>query len=341
MQTTKSWAVCVVGALVGAALCILPFGAQAAHPHYRIELRAPKYLPTCNDSDGLRDALNLALPESLLEPPATRVLEFRVDRAPGGGFVADVTAKELNGRVIASIHEAYPHLTECFKVLHKIAVSASAWLNELEGPFVEPPSPPATPSLPAPPLPPPPAPPQCPVCDTPRPAPPKPAPSEPRGFIGAGGFVSLGAAPITVVGLQFAGGWRPWRSWSFELDMRGTFPADAVPQKVTPIRVHSIFSVAFAPCYRIGAFGACMRGLFSNLWVEPITLASSDTETFQALGFGPRAFWERRLAERWTVRIDADLVFPFALPSIDVRSQDRWASPPMNGGASVSIFAWF
>jgi hypothetical protein len=292
-------------------------------------LYAPKQLPTCNDLEGLRDALNLALPESILEAPATRVLEFRVDRAPDGGFVADITAKELDGRVIDSLHETYPHVTECFKVLHKIAVATPVWLSELDGAFEKAPTPA------------PPAQPPCPACTPPPPPPPKPVPIERRVFLGAGGFVSLGVAPTTLVGLQLAGGFRAFRSWSFDFALRGTFPATALPLEWTPVRVQSILSFAAAPCYRIGVFGACIVGLFSNMWVESLTLTKSPVDTAQFVGIGPRIFLDKRLTDRWSVRLDAEVIIPLLFAGFADEALARWDAPLINGNANASFFAWF
>lgn len=329
-------------ALVTAVLWFTsPRIANAEPVRYRFELHAPKHLQNCNDPAGLREELRLALAHPLLEPPASRVLDVRIDRPFGGDYAVKVTLMDLEGHALESFTHAYPGSFECFKVLHKVALLAAIEMQKDlpardESPATTtsqaPPAAASSPSCPA-------APP-CPVCETPRPAPPKPTPIERHRFVGAGWFVSFGAAPATVVGVQLVGGWRPWRSLSFELDVRGTFPADAV-LAMTPFRVYSVLSVAFAPCYRVGAFGACVRGVFSNSWVERLTLPSSDVETFQAVGIGPRVLLEKRLAERWTLRIDGDLVLPFALPSNDDEAPQRWARPPINGGASVSILASF
>lgn len=345
MRPTKSshksapqcWLSIVAGTFV-IAICL---EARAEPPHYRIDFAAPKHLPYCDDPEGFRGVLALALSRDLLEPPASRVLDVRVDKPNGGDYIVNIAIKELDGRVIMALRETHPRSMECFKVLHSAALAAALEIDK-DVPVVD--QTPQTTTAPASSKPPP-----CPICEKPPaplcktpPAPAaKPVPDERNWFVGLGGSTVLGAAPANVVGLQLAAGWKWARSWSIETNVRGTFPATVLPLDTTRIRVHSILSFAVAPCYRLKALGACVVATGANMWVEPLTLASSNNSTSQYLGVGPRVFVEKRLAERWSLRVDGEIVVPFMFNRNRSDSDAHWNSTRITGGANVSFLAWF
>lgn len=308
-----------------------PVEACADPPHYRIDFTAPKHLPHCNDPDGFRGVLALALSRDVLESPASRVLDVRLDKPHGGDYVVDIAVKELDGKVITTLRETHPRSTECFKVLHSAALTAALEIDKSLPPVEEPSSRPEAP----------PPPPPCPVCEEPRPNPRKQTSIDRRWFVGLGGFASLNAAPATVVGLQLAGGRRLAPSWSIELDGRWAFPTVAYVDHVLPVRVLSVVSAAAAPCWRRGAFGVCGVISFSNMWFEVSQIDQPPTGTAQDAGFGVRGFIEHRLSERWSVRFDAELIGRLSIsPMDDDVPELRWPSIPLVGNASATLFLW-
>ncbi|MBK9263127.1 MAG: hypothetical protein IPM54_25400 [Polyangiaceae bacterium] len=212
---------------------LLPNVARAEAPHYRVELSVPPSLPDCKREMDLNGMLLPMLDGPLLEPPAERVIMVRIAKTPAI-YRLDVVVKDLDGQMLEEERIDLPANMSCFEVLYRGALRAAVQMNKGVKPAkAEQAQCPAAPP-PPPPSPPPPAAPPGARSET-RPPPSQPAPFE-RWFVGLGGFVSLGAAPATVVGLQLAGGWRWAPSWSIEANVRGTFPTDALLEGVTPVR---------------------------------------------------------------------------------------------------------
>jgi hypothetical protein len=316
--------------------------ASAEPERYRVELHAPAHLPTCNDPIGLREELTLALAQPLLEPPASRVLDVRIERPIGGDYAVIVALMDLEGHAIESFTHAYPGSMECFKVLHKVALLAAIEMEKkLESrsesrPTPSAPQPQACPSAP-----------KCPTCESPPPPPPTnpPAP-EPRKlrnvYVGAGPQIALGIAPEIVAGGQLVGGWQWTPSWSAELNFGATFPRDTRPWGPTVVHVYTAFSIGAAPCYRIGTFGVCGLVEWSRLWFQRRGFTSYDDHTSDAFRLGLRGFMEQRVAERLSLRVDLDVAAPVQRSNIrDDRQQERWEMQHVTGNFNAALVAWF
>lgn len=314
--------------IVGCTLATATPADAQAEPRYRVDFSGPRDLPNCNDSNGFRALLELAQPRDLFDPPASRVLDVRV-RAPNSReVVVDITLNELDGRVRNTHQHTYPRSMECYKILHLAAVAAAVDLDR-----DAPPKPPAA-SPQKPPEPPPP----CPPCEVPR----APAPKPPRTwFVGAGARVDFGVAPDQIIGGHFILGWRPSPRWSFEAHGRATLPEDTRPLGPTVVRVHSIASLGFVPCYRIEPFGFCGELILGNMWFTTL-LKHPQLDTVLFWGAGIRGFLEQRLSDRWSMRMDVDLFMPFWRAQVaDDIQRDRWETSIVAGSASASVFTWF
>ena len=225
----------------------------------------------------------------------------------------------------------------CFEVLYRGALRAALHMNLNATTATTKPTP-----CPVPPPPPPPPPPPCPACEMPKSEPPKPASADRRWFIGAGGLVGFGIAPEIAAGMQIMVGWRPTSSWSFEVHAGAALPDDTRPLGPTVVRVHTITSLAIAPCYRFGSLGACWLVAGGAMAFESLNVTRPHVGFAPLVATGPHVFFEHRLSDRWSVRGDADIVLPLFSPEIrDNASKDRWRPTPITGSASVSLLVQF
>lgn len=313
--------------IVGCTL-VMPIPANAqAEPQYRIDFSAPKELPNCNDPNGFRALVELAQPRDLFGKTATRVLAVRIQAPSTREIVVDIALEELDGQVRNTRQQTYPRSMECYKILHLVAVSAAIDLDQ-DAP------PPAAPKPP-----PPPPPPPCSPCEVPR----APAPKRLRHwFVGAGTRLDMGVAPDELIGGHFVVGWRRSASWSFEAHLRATLPKDTRPLAKTVVRVHSIGSIEFVPCYRREPFGFCGEFVVGNMWFTFLDLKYPQLDTTLFWGAGIRGFLEQRLSDRWSVRMDVELFVPFLQAHVaDDIERDRWQTSIISGSASASVFVKF
>ena len=94
-------------------------------------------------------------------------------------------------------------------------------------------------------------------------------------------------------------------------------------------------------CAASFAIGLCGLTTFNNMWTQTIRVKWSRNGMSQSFDAGMRAFLEKQLTQRWSVRIDGDLVVPLFSRSIDGGAQVHWDAPPVNASANVSFFVWF
>lgn len=329
MQRTKPRRLSAISccfSIIGCAFVTAKPVVAQAEPQYRVEFSAPKDLPNCNDPNGFRGLLELALSRDLLEPPASRVLDVRIQTPNSSDVVVDITLEELDGRVRNTHQQTYSRSMECYKILHLTAVAAAIDMDR-DAPD-EPPAPPK-----------PPAPQPCPICEVSRAPAPKPLPPW---FVGAGLRVDFGLAPDKLVGGHFIVGWRPSRSWSIEAHLRATFPEDTRPSGTTVVQVYSVASIGFVPCYRVKVFGLCGEFVAGNIWFQPIPLVKRQVDTALFLGIGARGFLEQRLSHRWSVRMDVDMFMPILPAQIgDDREQETRKTSVVAGSASASVLVSF
>lgn len=312
-----------------------PIDASAEPPHYRFELVAPKHLPTCNDPEGFHEELDLALSQPLLEPPASRVLEVRIERPAGGAYGVEVVFRELGGQAVKTVRLTYPGAMECFKVLHKVALVAAIEIEAEEGAAEEPPPPPPPPPPPA--APPPksrPAPPREP-CPPPV-APPKPTASR-RGFVGAGLGAFLNVAPEPFFAPRLAVGWRAHPSVVLELDVAGQAWMTANPQDgPTAVDVQTGFGT-LAGCYAPSPFLLCglvMGGAQRGAGRERSFVEATTRALF---GVGVRASFERELLGPVSLRTDLDLVFNVTNRDMYGRTWPLWEPIPLTASVATSL----
>jgi len=323
----------IMGSLSAIALFGPPKTAHAEPPHYRIELSVPPSLPECNREPDLIGMVVPMLAGPMLDPPAARVLVVRIAKTPEI-YRMDVIVRDLEGQTLEEERSDFPANMSCFEVLYRAALRAAVQMNKGVAIVKAPPAPP-------PPPPPPPPAPQCPATNTLQSSAPKRAPPERHWFVGLGESTVMGAAPTSVLGLQATVGWNWARAWSLEGNLRGTFPETGLPIEVTRIRVDSILSVTLAPCYRPKVFGVCLLATGGNRWGKPLTLVSTGGATSQFIGIGPRVFAETHLTERWSVRIDAELVLLGMSNWTQNGADPRWNSARITGGTNVSLLARF
>ncbi len=325
-----------LAAAIGLGLVCAPVDASAKPPQYRFELHAPKHLPACNDPEGFREELDLALVQPLLEPPALRVVEVHIRRPGGGDYAVDIVFKDRDGQVLETLQRSFPGSMECFKVLHKVAMATAIRMENREQLPEEPPP------APPPPPPPPPRPAAPPPCEPPPAPPPEPALAPRRRFVGAGALVAFGIAPETVEGAQLAAGWRWTPSWSVEVNARATFPKDTRPVGTTIARVYTTASLGLAPCYRLGSFGICGLVVGSRTWTEAINRAHPRVGAMQFLGIGPRGFLEHSIQGPWSVRFDGEIVMTALRSEIaDDLKNARWSTGHVTGSVGAWLLASF
>jgi len=323
------------GLVLGVAWFLLPNSAHAEVPHYRVELSVPASLSECNREADLLGMIEPMITGPMLEPPFTRVITVRIAKTQAI-YRLDLFVKELDGRPVDEVHTEFPASMSCFEVLYRGALRASLHMN-LNAPTAEkaPEPPPAKP-------PPSVALPQCPVCETPK-QPPKPAKNGRRFFVGAGGLVGFGIAPEIVAGMQLLGGWKLSRSWSIELNASATIPQETRPSGPTTVHIYTVASLVLAaPCYRVGSFGVCGLIDGSAMWRGRDGITQSDTARSASFRLGLRGFMDHRFADRWSVRLDADIATPVQRSSIDDDAQKvHWTMPHVTGRVGAAILTWF
>lgn len=315
--------------IVGSALVAAMPANALGEPQYRVDFSAPKELPNCNDPNGFRALLELAQPRELFDQPATRSLNVRIQAPNTREIVVETTIEELDGQVRSSHQQTYPRSMECYKILHLVAVAAAIDLDR-----DAPPAPSTPPKRPVPPA--------CPPCELPPPPAPEPKKALRNWFVGTGGRIDFGLAPEQLAGVHLLGGWRWSPSWSIEGHLGATLPKDTRPIKTTVVRVRSIGSFEFVPCYRIAPFGLCGEFVLGTMWFTPLSLKYPRIDSALFAGAGVRGFVEQHLGDRWSVRMDVELFVPLIRASIEDRPRrEHWETSVISGSANASLFVWF
>jgi len=323
-----------------AAACVSsPNEAFAEPKHYQVELSAAKNLPACDRPIDFTGMLMHLLAKPLLDPPTSRLLNVRVGKTPAGNYAVDLAGNEVDGTSLWSTHHEFPAETSCFEVLYKAALRASI-VMENQAASEEPSTPdkPEKSTI----LPTSTTQPTCPTPQRVAPNPPKSTTYTRHAFIGAGALVGFGITPDVAIGLQLFAGWRRSPSWFFEAHARAIFPDDTRPVERTVLRVYTNASLAFAPCYQRGSFGACWSVSGGATAFEWIDVRQPRVGFAPFLMTGPRGFLEHSLSNRWSVRVDGDVGIALLGAEIqDDASKKRWRSSPITGNASISLLAWF
>lgn len=322
--------------LLAGSFIASPNSAYADEAHYRVELTVAKNLPACDRKLDFAAILTTLLAKPLLEPPETQLFEVRIAKAPTGAFHVNLLTKDLDGREMKSTQHEFPGDLSCFEVLYKAALRSAIHM-EMAASMVE-----ASAPRPAPPPVPPAVLPQCPQPDPPPQKPQKAAPIERRGFVGAGGIVAFGVAPEIVAGGQLVGGWR-WSSWgSVEANLSATIPQETQPSGATLIRLDTIVSATVAPCFHARSFGACGTVAWDNLWFERVGATHYASQLSASFRVGVRGFMEHSFADRWSVRVNADLAVPIVRSNIRDEAQVvRWSMPRMTGSVGGAVVVSF
>ncbi|MDI3288078.1 hypothetical protein [Polyangium sp. 15x6] len=265
---------------------------------------------------------------STFDPPATRTLTVRIQRAPDAAKLVDVRIVDEAGDVAAEVHRSYEPATECFEVLYATAFDAAKLLGAFEPP--EPPPPPLCPQPQPQPQPCPPPPPQ------PPPQPPPP-PLPKRFFLGAGVGAFLNVAPEPFFAPRVSAGWNVAPRWTVELDVVAWPWMTANPQDgPTSVDVETYLGTA-AGCYRFGRFMTC--GLLAGgvLLGRGTNRAFGRPYTSPMFGIGPRVGFEVPIWDRLLWRSDLDglvFVFPQRLAEKDAPT---WEPLPLALSASTSL----
>jgi len=319
----------LMGLLPTLVWCLSPNTAHAEPPHYRVELSVPQNLPECNREADLIGMVLPMLAGPVLDPPATRVLVVKIAKTKNN-YLVDVLVNDLDGNKLDEERTDFPADMSCYEVLYRAALRVTVQMNKgvrAAKPAQTPPPPPS------------PAPPPCSPCELPR----APAPKKLRHwFVGAGMRLDMGVAPDELIGGHLIVGWRRSPRWSLEAHGRATLSNDTRPLGPTVVRVHSVGSLAFVPCYRIEPFGFCGEFVMGNIWFSFLNLRHPQLDTALFWGAGIRGFLEQPLSERLSVRMDVDLFVPFLPAQIAHDSKrERWETSIVSGSASVSLFAWF
>ncbi|HRI70329.1 MAG TPA: hypothetical protein PK156_39125 [Polyangium sp.] len=322
-----------MGVLSTITWCLSPNTAYAEPPHYRIELSVPQSLPECNREPDLIGMVLPMLTGPMLDPPVARVLVVRIGKTRAD-YLVDVIVRDLNGQTLEEERTDFPASMSCFEVLYRAALRAAVQMNKGVR-AAKPAQAQCPPPPPRPPL-------QCPICDKPRPSPPHQAAVDRPWFVGAGARVDMGVAPDQLVGGHFIVGWRRSRTWSIEGRVGATLPKDTRPIKTTIVRVRSVGSIEFVPCYRIEPFGLCGEFVLGNVWFTPLNLRRPRIDSALFVGAGVRGFVEQQLSARLSVRMDVEFFSPFMRAQIeDDVERDHWETSLISGSASASLFVWF
>jgi len=161
--------------------------------------------------------------------------------------------------------------------------------------------------------------------------------------VSLGGVISIGytldVAPGVVIGAE----WRPAEMFSLGVEARAIFPAKLAEFGQTPIPVPaSLFTGLLAPCVRWKIFMGCAAVDIGVLWVDQ----GHPEEDMFGLRFaaGPRAGIDVPFAERFSVRVLGDLLFPIVRNIYPVEEEkggkpfvDPIASGFLTAGLSVSF----
>lgn len=277
---------------------------------------------------------------AVLEPPAERVVEVKIAKN-SGMYRLDVVTKTLEDQTLDEEHAEFPGQMSCFEVLYRAALRAAVQMNKgmpvAETPQTQVPEPPPRPRMRMPP-----ALPQQPSAARAKTNTPRQTGDARPWRVGLGGSTVLGAAPTAVVGLQLTVGWHWAPSRFIEGNVRGTFPTAALPNGVTPIFIESLGTATIAPCYQWKFIGGCGLLTGNILWARSSGLDRSKIGASFTLAGGIRGFIEHRFSERWSMRLDADLVSPIVVRALgDMATQDQWLPTPINGAANATLFVSF
>jgi len=137
---------------------------------------------------------------------------------------------------------------------------------------------------------------------------------------------------------------RPFEAFSFELQLRGIFPARVVAaDPIDPMEPYgtpkepdfSSVTMLLMPCFRYSYFMGCGVAQFGfNVWQTP-----ADIVLGPSIGAGPRIGVEIPFLERFAVRVWGDVIFqvPNTHRLDDVNLQ--WTQSPVVGmlGAGLAV----
>jgi hypothetical protein len=163
--------------------------------------------------------------------------------------------------------------------------------------------------------------------------------------LSTGMIMTAGVSADVGPGAWLAAEIRPVERFSFEVALRGTFPARVVySEPIDPTKPYetpkepdfSGVAVLFVPCFRYSLFMGCVVGQVGfNVSNTPI-----DTAIGQSIGLGPRLGVEIPFLERFAVRVWGDAIF--AIPPLTYRLSNvnlKWTESPVGGffGAGVGV----
>ncbi|MEZ4300394.1 MAG: hypothetical protein R3B70_35945 [Polyangiaceae bacterium] len=159
--------------------------------------------------------------------------------------------------------------------------------------------------------------------------------------VSASGLISIGFALDVAPGFALGAEWRPIEQFSLGLEARAVLPAVGAyyganepkfPQEV------SIYSALVSPCARISYFVGCgaldVGGVYAPGYLR--------TEWALRLAAGPRIGADFPFAERFSVRVMGDLLFP--LSSVEFFATDlpgSFVNPVVSGFVSAGLTVGF
>jgi hypothetical protein len=164
--------------------------------------------------------------------------------------------------------------------------------------------------------------------------------------LSAGALMTLGFTADVGPGAYVGAELRPSEHFSFELQLRGIFPARVVASEpIDPTEPYgspkepdfSNMAVLFVPCFRYSWFMGCAVGQFGfNIIQTPYEAGLSPS-----LGGGPRLGVEIPFLERFAVRAWGDLIFQ--LPNTHTIDDQnlQWTQSPVVGMLSAGLVVNF
>ncbi|MEZ4298444.1 MAG: hypothetical protein R3B70_26065 [Polyangiaceae bacterium] len=157
--------------------------------------------------------------------------------------------------------------------------------------------------------------------------------------VSASGLISIGFALDVAPGFALGAEWRPIENFSLGVEARAVLPAvgvyygGVVPQEV------SIYSALVSPCARISYFVGCgaldMGGVYAPRPSRPEPWAFR-------LAAGPRIGADFPFAERFSVRVLGDLLFPLVpIGFFETDFGGEFVNPVVSGFVSAGLTVGF
>jgi len=161
--------------------------------------------------------------------------------------------------------------------------------------------------------------------------------------VSAAGVISIGYTLDVAPGIAIGAEWRPVEMFSLGVEARAIFQANIVEFGETPFYVPaSLFTGLVAPCLRWEIFMGCAAVDIGVVWVDQ-GHPQPDFGEFR-FAAGPRAGIDVPFAERFSVRVLGDLLFPIVRNTLPFTPQsagstfvDPLVSGFVNAGLSVSF----